>query len=138
MKPPEEVFPLQKATEFDYSGRPFHPFFYTNKPQYTQLMYEMAEHIGNITSFGDRMRALKVSPNPEEILDDIAFSSTKWISKEQLSKILIEDLNDQEYNDLINSYERLIELPFSYKSKDFIFKYVYSILLKAFFFQIWI
>jgi len=122
MKPPEEVFPLQKATEFDYSGRPFHPFFYTNKPQYTQLMYEMAEHIGNITSFGDRMRALKVSPNPEEILDDIAFSSTKWISKEQLSKILIEDLNDQEYNDLINSYDRLIELPFSYKSKDFIFK----------------
>ena len=60
MKPPEDVFPAQKSTEFDYSGRPFHPFFYTNKPQYTQLMYEMAEHIGNTASFSDRMRALKV------------------------------------------------------------------------------
>merc|ERR1712212_418411 len=82
MKPPEEVFPQQKSVEFDY----------TNKPQYTQLMYEMAEHIGNISSFADRMRSLKVAPNPEEILDDVALSSTKWISKEELSKKLIEDL----------------------------------------------
>ena len=28
-------------------------------------MYEMAEHIGNISSFADRMRSLKVAPNPE-------------------------------------------------------------------------
>lgn len=123
MKPPEDVFPSQKSTEFDYSGRPFHPFFYTNKPQYTQLMYEMAEHIGNTASFSDRMRTLKVSPNPDEKLDDVAFSSTKWISKDELSKRLIEDITDQEYKDLINGYERLIELPFSYKSKDFIFKH---------------
>ena len=85
MKPPEEVFPLQKATEFDYSGRPFHPFFYTNKPQYTQLMYEMAEHIGNITSFGDRMRALKVSPNPEEIS---IFGVRHWLNNNQYCVLL--------------------------------------------------
>ena len=68
MKPPEEVFPKQKSVEFDYNGRPFHPFFFTNKPQYTQIMYELAEHIGNIIAFSDRMRSLKVSPNPEEVL----------------------------------------------------------------------
>jgi len=123
MKPPEEVFPLQKSIEFDYNGRPFHPFFYTNKPQYTQIMYEMAEHIGNINAFSDRMRSLKVSPNPEEILDDVALSSTKWMGKKEMSKKLIEDLTDKEYEDLINGYERLLELPFSYKSKDFLFKY---------------
>jgi len=122
MKPPEEVFPKQKSVEFDYNGRPFHPFFYTNKPQYTQIMYELAEHIGNIIAFSDRMRSLKVSPNPEEVLDDLALSSTKWMSNKELSKKLIEDLSDKEYDDLINGFERLLELPFSYKSKDFIFK----------------
>jgi len=122
MKPPEEVFPKQKSVEFDYNGRPFHPFFFTNKPQYTQIMYELAEHIGNIIAFSDRMRSLKVSPNPEEVLDDVALSSTKWMSNKELSKKLIEDLSDKEYDDLINGFERLLELPFSYKSKDFIFK----------------
>ena len=39
MKPPEEVFPLQRSAEFDYAGRPHHPFYYTLKPLYTQTMY---------------------------------------------------------------------------------------------------
>ena len=78
MKPPEEVFPKQKSVEFDYNGRPFHPFFFTNKPQYTQIMYELAEHIGNIIAFSDRMRSLKVSPNPEEVLGKYLLSILKY------------------------------------------------------------
>ena len=82
MKPPEEVFPKEKSIEFDYNGRPFHPFFYTNKPQYTQIMYEMAEHIGNINAFADRMRSLKVAPNPEEILGKCRYRITCFLSND--------------------------------------------------------
>ena len=39
MKPPEEVFPLQRSAEFDYAGRPHHPFYYTLKPLYIQTLY---------------------------------------------------------------------------------------------------
>ena len=37
MKPPEEIFPRQKEAEFDIDGRPFHSFFYTRFPNYTQV-----------------------------------------------------------------------------------------------------
>ena len=54
--------------------------------------------------------------------DYLSWQTTKWMSNKELSKKLIEDLSDKEYDDLINGFERLLELPFSYKSKDFIFK----------------
>jgi len=123
MKPPEEVFPKQKATEFDNDGRPYHPFFFTQKPQFTQILYEMAEHINNITSFGERMYTLRVTPNPAEVLDENSLSASRWMTRDELSNALIETVREPEYNDLINGYNRLIELPFSYKAKEFIFKY---------------
>ena len=122
MKPPEEVFPKQKATEFDNDGRPYHPFFFTQKPQFTQILYEMAEHINNITSFGERMYTLRVTPNPAEVLDENSLSASRWMTRDELSNALIETVREPEYNDLINGYNRLIELPFSYKAKEFIFK----------------
>ena len=36
---PKDVIPKRKAAEFGLDGRPFHPFFYTGKPQYFQLMH---------------------------------------------------------------------------------------------------
>lgn len=39
MKPPEEIFPARKAAEFDETGRPFHPMFYTSKPNFFKLLY---------------------------------------------------------------------------------------------------
>lgn len=39
MKPPEELYPKQKAAEFDASGRPHHPFFYTAKPNFFYLLH---------------------------------------------------------------------------------------------------
>ena len=123
MKPPEIVFPLQKDAEFGVDGRPHHPFFYTTKPQYTQILYEAAEHIQNVTLFGERMKKMKVPPNPDEVLNDTALSTTRWVSADELKKMLIEDVKAQEHSDLLLAFERLLELPFSYKARDFIFKY---------------
>jgi len=39
MKPPEEIYPKQKAAQFDGNGRPHHPFFYTTKQQFYYLLF---------------------------------------------------------------------------------------------------
>ena len=54
MKPPEEIFPKQKDVEFDLEGRPFHPFFYTLKPNFNQAIFSIRDHIEGVTIFGDR------------------------------------------------------------------------------------
>ena len=127
MKPPEEIFPAQKAQEFDYSGRPVHPFFFTKKPQYTQSLYTLAEHINNIGSFGEKMHSLRVPPNPEEIIDSNMLTNSRWMNYKELSKLFIEDVDVEDQKNLVVALERLVELPFSYKVKDFIFKYVFEL-----------
>ena len=123
MKPPEEVFPLQKAAEFDFNGRPNHPFFYTLKPQYTQSLYELSEHINNVTLFGEKMRNLKVPEDPNQILDGNALSATRWMDLDEMKDKFKEVIKEEHVDDLIKALERLVELPFSYKAKDFIFKF---------------
>lgn len=39
MKPPEEFIPRKKGAEFDETGRPFHPLFYTGRPNFFQLLF---------------------------------------------------------------------------------------------------
>lgn len=39
LKHPDEIYPKKKAAEFDVTGRPYHPFFYTAKPNYYQLLH---------------------------------------------------------------------------------------------------
>lgn len=122
MKPPEIVYPMQKDAEFSLDGRPHHPFFYTTKPQYTQIMYDIAEHIQNITLFGERMKKMKVPPNPDETLTETILSSTRWVQLDELRKILIEDVKEQDLTDMLLAFDRLLDLPFAYKAKDFIYQ----------------
>ena len=122
MKPPEVVFPKQKDAEFDFDGRPFHPFFFTRRPLFYQSMYEVAEHINNVSHFADLMRNLKVPPNPEQILDSTALAATRWMNLEELTAFFIEGIREKDVEDLVKGLERLLESPFAYKAKDFIFK----------------
>ncbi len=122
MKPPEEVFPRQKDAEFDFDGRPYHPFFYCKKPRFIQILYEIAEHISNVTFFAERMAKQNRHPDPDQVLDETALASTRWITAEELAEDLIEKMEEKEYDDMITAFERLLENPFAYKSRDFIFK----------------
>jgi small subunit ribosomal protein S9 len=45
MKPPSEVFPRKKAAEFDETGRPNHGFFYTGKPNFFKLLFDIVDQI---------------------------------------------------------------------------------------------
>jgi len=120
MKPPEEVFPPRKAAEFDEAGRPYHPLFYTGKPNFYQTMFDLVENLNNLNDFEDKMIKKKMSPDPTQKID---MSGSVWISKEKLELSLVEKIMDREYENFIKAMDRLIAHPYSYKVKDFIDKY---------------
>ena len=70
MKPPEDIFPRQKDAEFDVEGRPFHPFFYTLKPNFYEAVYGLREHLEAVTIFGDRLRRQGKGPDPEQVQEE--------------------------------------------------------------------
>jgi len=123
MKPPEEIFPRQRDAEFNEEGRPFHPFFYTTFPTFGQTMYEVVDHIENLTFFSDRMSKQNKSPDPTLVISDASLSTTRWMTKDELSTLFFEQITERQVNELTEALERLLENEFSYKAKDFIFKF---------------
>ena len=123
MKPPEEVFPKQKDVEFDFEGRPFHPFFYTLKPNFTKAIFTMRDHIEGMTIFGDRLQRQGKGPDSQQVLNLAKLADTRWMTYEEVSKACLETLSEAEYNEFILVLERLVSLPFSYRVKDDIFKW---------------
>lgn len=125
MKPPEEVFPQRKAAEFDETGRPYHNFFYTNKPNFFKFMHDIAGHIIECNKFEDRMIRQQKTADPALQVD---LTGTQWISKDQLELRLVEQIKDIEYNNFVNAMTRLANHPYSYRVKDFINNYRWSLL----------
>lgn len=123
MKPPEEIFPKQKDAEFDEEGRPFHPFFYTVVPNFGQTMYEVVDHIENLTFFADRMSKQNKPPDPGLVISEATLATTRWMTNEELTALFEEEINERQMNELVEALERLVENEFSYKAKEFIFKF---------------
>lgn len=86
-------------------------------------MYEVVDHIENLTFFADRMYKQNKSADPTLVISDATLSTTRWMSKEELAKLLFEDIKERQVNELVEALERLLENEFAYKAKDFIFKF---------------
>ncbi|XP_037942873.1 28S ribosomal protein S9, mitochondrial [Teleopsis dalmanni] len=121
MKHPSEVFPARKAAEFDETGRPFNSLFYTGKPNFFKLLFDAAEEINKLNDLEERMLRRGNKPDPNLKVD---IAGHQWLSKAQLELELVETIADIEYNNFTNVMNRLVTLPFSYKSKSFIDKYL--------------
>lgn len=50
-------------------------------------------------------------------------TGSTWITKEKLELMLVEKIMDKEYTHFVNALDRLIALPYSYRSKELIDKY---------------
>ena len=96
MIPKFQIFPKQKDAEFDEEGRPFHPFFYSTTPNFVQTMYEVVDHIENLTFFHDRMSKQNKSPDPTLVISDASLSTTRWMNTEELTKLFFEDIKDRQ------------------------------------------
>ena len=55
-------------------------------------------------------------------------SGSEWLPKDKLEDILVEVIEDIEYDNFKNAMDRLVGLPYSYKVKEFIDKYRKSLL----------
>nr|XP_019541121.1 28S ribosomal protein S9, mitochondrial [Aedes albopictus] len=128
MKPPEEVIPQRKAAEFDETGRPFHSMFYTGRPNYYKLLFDIVGYLNNLNAFEDRMIRKQLTPDPTQQIDT---SGSEWLSKDVLEKMLLEDISDIEYENFVNVMTRLIQHPYSYREKAFIDQYRKPLLAKT-------
>ncbi|XP_072749819.1 small ribosomal subunit protein uS9m-like [Anoplolepis gracilipes] len=118
MKHPEEIFPSRKAAEFDITGRPFHSMFYTSKPNYYQILYNIMEKIKSLNDIEDSL--IKQGTLP---MDKIDLMGSTWLPKKDIENLLIENIIDREYDYLITSLERLCDHPLSKRATDLIMKY---------------
>jgi len=123
MKPPAEIYPRQKDAEFDAAGRPNQPFFYTLKPNLYDSIYKLRDSMEAVTIFGERLQKQGKRPDSDQVLDVGKLADTRWVTKEELSDIFVENINDKEHAEFITVLERLLELPFSYRVTEEIFKY---------------
>lgn len=128
MKSPEEVIPQRKAAEFDETGRPFHSMFYTGRPNYSKLLFDVVEHIQQLNAFEDRMIRKQLVSDPGNNLES---AGSEWIPREALEKLLLEDLSDTEYDNFVLAMERLIQHPYSKRVETFIETYRRPLLAKT-------
>ena len=59
-------------------------------------MYEVVDHIENLTFFADRMYKQNKSADPTLVISDATLCTTRWMSKEELAKLLFEDIKERQ------------------------------------------
>ncbi|KAF8786209.1 28S ribosomal protein S9, mitochondrial-like [Argiope bruennichi] len=121
MKPPKELFPKEKAAQFDNSGRPFSSFFYTRKSNYHASLHVLVGKFRELDEFEDRMIAKGILAPPEESI--FKLGGGDWITHEELNNRFLENLHENDYEFLKTTLTRLSEHPYSFRCKDDIMKY---------------
>ncbi|CAH1799141.1 unnamed protein product [Owenia fusiformis] len=120
LKHPEEVFPTKKAAQFDVTGRPYHPFFYTGRPNFYQILHEAALKNDNLVAEETRLRLNKQYTLPTEKLQ---IGGSRWLTLADLEKVTIEKLTPLDHKRFVSVLERLASHPLSLAEKEFIQQY---------------
>jgi len=110
MQPPEQVYSQTKAAQFDGTGRPHHALFYTGSPNFYQTMHEIAAHMRDLDAHEDEVVRQR---SGTEVLDRIDLAGSVWVSKDKLSRMLVEDINDIMYQKFTLAMDRLCAHPYS-------------------------
>ncbi|XP_052892433.1 28S ribosomal protein S9, mitochondrial [Anopheles moucheti] len=121
MKPPEEFIPKTKGAEFDETGRPFHTLFYTGRPNFFQLLFDIVENINKINALEDATR-LK-GKSLDSVGKALDTTGSEWLPKELLEKKIVETISDIEYENFVSAMNRLVSHPLSERVKGFLIEY---------------
>ncbi|EHH55799.1 hypothetical protein EGM_05072 [Macaca fascicularis] len=105
MKHPEQIFPKQRAIQWGEDGRPFHYLFYTGKQSYYSLMHDVYGMLLNLEKHQSQLQAKDMLPEKTETRNLIG---SRWLIKEELEEMLVENLSDQDYVKLIQLLEKLL------------------------------
>lgn len=121
MKPPITMFPKEKAAQFDDSGRPFSPFFYTNYPNYFKALHTLANYFKELDDFEDKMLEKGIMEPPSE--SALNFLGSEWLKIGDLQNLFLEKITEEQYNIFLTTLIRLSNHPYSFRCKDEIMKY---------------
>ncbi|XP_046650664.1 28S ribosomal protein S9, mitochondrial-like [Daphnia pulicaria] len=120
MKHPDEIYPKRKAAEFDMNGRPFHSLFYTSKPNYYNLLHDLAVKFKQLDNHEDKMIYRGIQ---DQQASELFLFGTDWVSKESLESVLLESLTDSQYSNLIKTMERFAQHRYAVREKNFIMQF---------------
>ena len=70
-------------------------------------MYEVVDHIENLTFFSDRMSKQNKSPDPTLVISDASLSTTRWMTKDELSTLFFEQITERQVS-LFNYFKSLV------------------------------
>jgi len=120
-KHPTKILAKRKAAEFDIAGRPFHCMFYTGIPNFYQILHDTTEKLINLNKYEDTMiTSGLLHPDPS---NKINLNGTRYVTKLELEKTIIETVKDKHYDQFLMCMERLAVHPYSSKEKEFILKF---------------
>ncbi|CAL7948255.1 unnamed protein product [Xylocopa violacea] len=117
---PDKLYASKKEAEFDETGRPYHYLFYTTKPNFYEILHNIAGSCNYLNELEDKKLESRMLPTPQDKID---FTGLKWISKRALENATLEKLTDADYTYFIKSIDRLRDHPFSCHVASFIMKY---------------
>ncbi|KAM4559923.1 small ribosomal subunit protein uS9m [Odontesthes bonariensis] len=120
MKHPDEIFPKQRAIQWEADGRPFHFLFYTGKQSYYSLMHELYGKMLNVDKHQDRLKAKGLFSKDAK---KIPLGTSRWLTKEELEALLVETISAHDYNRFIQLMERLLSMPESSSEEQFVLHY---------------
>lgn len=120
MKHPDEIFPRQKAVQWDADGRPFHYLFYTGKQSYYSLMHDLYGKVLGIEKYQDRMRAKGLFSKDDKM---ISLGTSRWMTKEELEEYLLETISPHDYTHFIQLMERLLTMPYCATEEEFVMRF---------------
>jgi len=123
MKHPYDVFPKRKDIGVDKSGRPYASAFFTGRPNYYDLTYEIWNKLEEINSEPPKnVKESTAGQNP-----DISFPDDtqlmQWMSKLQLEQKLNERISDKQYEEVLARLKRLSAHPNSISIQSFLSQY---------------
>ncbi|XP_066521690.1 28S ribosomal protein S9, mitochondrial isoform X2 [Hoplias malabaricus] len=117
MKHPDLIFPKQAAVQWGEDRRPFHYLFYTGKPAYYSLMHDTYGKFLAIERYRDNMINKGLHT---ENAKQISLTGSRWLVKEELEELLVENISDHDYSRFLQLMERLLCLPYCAMEEEFV------------------
>ncbi|XP_069747217.1 small ribosomal subunit protein uS9m [Narcine bancroftii] len=120
MKHPLEVFPKQRAVQWREDGRPFNFLFYTGKQSYYSLMHNTYEEFLSLQIYEDKLRMkglFSLDTKPVNLV------GSRWLTKEELSEMLVEHISDNDYMHFLQLLERMLTLPYCSIKEEYVLKF---------------
>ncbi|KAF6728621.1 28S ribosomal protein S9, mitochondrial [Oryzias melastigma] len=120
MKHPDEIFPKQRAVQWGEDRRPFHFLFYTGKQSFYSLMHEVYGKMLNIEKHQDHLRSKGLFSKDGQ---KISLGMSRWLTKEELEALLVEDISTHDYDRFIQVMERLLSMPYCGAEEEFVLRF---------------